>query len=414
MARKNKPVFLPEEKKSIFSLSAILFTRMLGLFLILPVFSLLAQEGLTGATPFLVGIAMGGYGLTSAIFQIPFGFWSDRFGRKPILVIGILLFFAGSMLAALSTSIEMMIVGRLLQGAGAVSAPIFALIADLTRDEVRARANAFLGMGVGMAFGLAMFLGPFLGSKIGLSGLFWVISGMALVSLLVLLLIVPSPKEHVISKEPLKQQLSEVFAVSPLLTIDLGAFVTSMGLSVTFFITPFVLRDLELPKDEWWKVYLPMLFAGGLTMVPCAILAEVKNKFKEVMVAGVLGMATAFAIFLYSWGTDNLQLKIVAAFVFFMSFNIFEPIFPSLVTRMSTKETKGTASGVYNFSQFSGQFTGAALAGYFYHNPSPVLPIFMLVMISFFLMRAMAFQNPEPRKTEEEPVEKVAAELAEG
>ncbi|MDX2470769.1 MAG: MFS transporter [SAR324 cluster bacterium] len=407
MSKRKKPVFLPAEKKSIFSLSAILFTRMLGLFLILPVFSLLAHEGLTGATPFLVGVAMGGYGLTSAIFQIPFGFWSDRFGRKPILVIGILLFMAGSVLAALSTSIEMMIVARLLQGSGAVSAPIFALIADLTRDEVRARANAMLGMGVGMAFGLAMFLGPFLGSKVGLSGLFWVISGMATFSLLVLLLIVPTPTEHVISKEPLKKQLSEVLKVTPLLTIDLGAFVTSMGLSITFFMTPFVLKSWGLPKEDWWQIYIPMLFSGALTMIPCAILAEVKNKFREVMVFGVVGMGISFSILLYSWGGDNLTLKLTAAFIFFMSFNIFEPIFPSLVTRMSTKETKGTASGVYNFSQFAGQFAGAILAGSYFYNPTPVLPIFMLVMIAFFLSRALAFENPTPRKKEVEEAEEV-------
>ena len=393
-----KPLFTPFEKKSIFGLSAILFFRMLGLFLILPVFSLLAHENLGGATPFLIGLAMGGYGLTSALLQIPFGAWSDRVGRKPVLAFGIVLFIAGSLLAAVATDINQMIIARLLQGAGAVSAPIFALIADLTRPEVRARANAFLGGGIGMAFGIAMFAAPILAGFIGLSGLFYLIAGLATISLLVLFMMVPTPLERIVTKEPLKVLLAKTLKIKPLQTINLGSFVASMGLSATFFLTPFVLKEFGLEKTEWWKVYIPMLLCGGVAMVPAAIFAEVKNKFREVMMVGIFLMLASFTILAFAWGEGYLGLKIASAFLFFMAYNMFEPIFPSLVTRMTTAETKGTASGVYNFSQFIGQFAGGALAGYFFSQPQPWLPALLIVGALYFLYKTFKFPNPEPRQ----------------
>ncbi len=392
-----KPVFTPEEKKSIFGLSAILFFRMMGLFLILPVFSLLASEGLEGATPILVGLAMGAYGLTSAILQIPFGAWSDRVGRKPVLAFGLLLFIAGSLMAAYAQTIEEMIAARLLQGAGAVSAPIFALIADLTRPEVRARANAVLGGGVGLAFGLSMFLAPFLASLFGLSGLFMVITGMACFALILLFIVVPTPLERVVTKEPMKVLLGRVLTIKPLRILNLGSFVASMGLTVTFYHTPFVLKAMGLDKGEWWKIYLPMLLAGAVVMVPAAILAEVKNKFREVMLGGIVLMLASAGLLGFSWGTDHLALQITAAFLFFMAYNVYEPLFPSLVTRLSTPETKGTASGVYNFTQFFGQFSGGVVAGLLYTLNQPVLPLVMALTALWFGLRLLRFPNPEPR-----------------
>jgi len=406
---KKKKLFTPLEKKAILGLSLIFFFRMFGLFLILPVFSLLASEELAFSTPMLVGLAMGGYGLTSAILQIPFGAWSDKIGRKPVITFALILFIVGSVMAALSTDIYWMIFARLLQGAGAMSAPIFALIADLTRPEVRARANAGLGASVGMSFGIAMVFAPLLASWVGLSGIFWVIAGMATVGLALLWFVVPNPEvAPVPSTAPFSQMIKTVLAKPQLMTINIGAFTISMGLSATFFMLPFLLRDNGWDKGDWWKIYVTMLLAGGVTMMSTTMFAEIKNKFKQVMLVGVVMMAASFVILGFAWQDQDFILFMVAIYLFFMGFNIFEPIFPSLVTRLTTGETKGTASGVYNFSQFAGQFAGATLAGMFFHDPRVILPAILGVGSLVFLYRCLSFANPEKR-VKKQPVEEPEA-----
>lgn len=403
MSRRNKgPIFTEQEKKGIFSLSFILFCRMLGLFLILPVFSALAIE-LEGATPLLVGFAMGGYGLTAAFLQIPFGIWSDRQGRFRVLIVAIAIFGLGSVIAALSENIYLLIVGRLIQGAGAMSAPIFALIADLTRPEVRSRANAGLGASVGMSFGVAMVISPFLGSWFGLQGIFWVVSALAALCMLVVVFFTPQSETQVLqTKEPIKGLILRVIKVPAVQTINVGAFVCSMGLSICFFILPMLLRSNEIPKSDWWMVYLPMLITGGIAMVPAAIIAEVKNRFREVMFVGALLALVAFVMLLLTFQNGGgFWWKLASLFIFFMAFNMFEPLFPSLVTRLTESDTKGTASGVYNFSQFMGQFVGAVLAGMFYNNNQVIMMTIMIVFVLFFLKRIYSFPNPEKRIPQE-------------
>lgn len=401
-------LFTPAEKKGILGLSLIFFFRMFGLFLILPVFSVLATEELTYATPLLVGLAMGAYGLTSALLQIPFGAWSDRAGRKKVLTIGILLFVIGSAMAALSDNIYMMIAARLLQGAGAISSPIFALIADLTRPEVRARANAGLGASVGLSFGVAMVSAPLLAAWIGLSGIFWVIAGMASTGLVLLWVVVPDPEEEPQrATASLKVMLGQVLAQPPLMTINIGALVISMGLSATFFQLPLLLKAEGWVKTDYWMIYLSLLGAGGLTMLPAVFFAEAKNKFKQVMTGGALAIFASWLVLAWGWPNRDFTVMMVSIFMFFMAFNIFEPIFPSLVTRFSGPETKGTASGVYNFSQFIGQFLGGVLAGFLYQTSGPVLAAVMTAATVLFLWRCLNFENPEPRRsaTEEAPPE---------
>ena len=229
------PVFTPLESSSILSLSSIMFFRMFGLFLVLPVFSILAQD-LDSATPLLIGLAFGGYGLTQAILQIPFGIWSDRIGRKPVIMAGLLLFIIGSLIATFADNIYLMIVARLLQGAGAISSAVFALIADLTRPEVRTRANAGIGASIGIAFGGAFFIAPFLGSFAGLSGIFGLISLMATIGLFILWRFVPEPENSSRSSNtPTLDMIKSVLDLPSIRTIDFGAFVCSTGLSAVFF-----------------------------------------------------------------------------------------------------------------------------------------------------------------------------------
>ncbi len=392
---KNKPVFTGLEKKSVSSLSCIFFFRMFGLFLVIPVFSLLALD-LEGATPLLIGFAFGGYALTQACLQIPFGIWSDHIGRKPVIAFGLVLFMLGSAMAAVVDDIYWMIIARLLQGAGAISSAVFALIADLTRPEVRARANAGLGASIGLAFGGAFFIAPFLGSWLGLTGIFILSTAMALVSLVILLVWVPTPEKSSPSEDTWSM-IKTVLRIRTLLKINFGAFVCTMGLSSTFFITPLILFEHGFGKSDLWKIYLPMLLLGGITMVLAAIFAETKNRFKEVMITGAGLLLLSFAL---AWAGRELSLfplSIAALFLFFMGFNVFEPIFPSLLTRLTTPHTKGTASGVYSFSHYMGNFVGAVLAGLFYHS-NPFLLFLLLIGGGFlFFYFLLSFPNLEKK-----------------
>ncbi len=369
---------------------------MSGLFLILPVFSVLALD-LEDATPALIGFALGAYGLTQAILQIPFGVLSDRIGRKKIIAMGLTLFIAGSILGTLSNDIYLMIAARLLQGAGAVSAAVFALIADLTRDEVRTRANAIMGAGVGLAFGISFFLAPFLGSWAGLKGIFMTITIMAVLSLIILIWWVPSPQKisQSIEKATSPSMINTVLRVYPLNTIHLGAFVCSMALSSIFFITPLTLKEYGFDNTDLWKIYIPMLIAGGAVMIPAAIIAEVKNRFRQVMLIGIALLAISFLMSGIAQKENSLILFIASLILFFMGFNIFEPIFPSLVTRITTPQTKGTASGIYHFSQFIGNFIGAALAGLLYYRNPLILISLLILGASIFFYRTLFFSNPE-------------------
>lgn len=397
--RDRGPVFTPLESSSILSLSSIMFFRMFGLFLVLPVFSLLAQE-LDGATPLLIGLAFGGYGLTQALLQIPFGIWSDRIGRKPVIMAGLFLFIIGSLIAAFADNIYLMIVARLLQGAGAISSAVFALIADLTRPEVRTRANAGIGASIGMAFGGAFFIAPFLGGFAGLSGIFGLITLMATVGLLILWRFVPEPENQSRTPNtPTLEMIKSVLVLPSIRTIDFGAFVCSTGLSAVFFMIPIQLAEQGWISSELWKIYLPMLLSGGLIMVAAAVVAETKNRFREVMFVGVGFLIASVLCLAFFQEFQDKFLLISGLFLFFMGFNVFEPLFPSLVTRLTNPTTKGTASGVYNFCQFVGHFAGAAIAGIFYStNLLFLLGLLLIINLSFLFLLYKDFQNPAPRQ----------------
>ena len=392
------PIFTLSEKRSIYSLSGILFFRMFSLFLLLPVFSVLAMD-LEGATPFLIGVAFGAYGLTQGFLQLPFGMWSDRAGRKLVIVIGLGLFIAGNFLAAFVDSIHWMIVARFLQGTGAISSTVFALIADLTRPEVRTRANAVLGASVGIAFALAFGAAPFFGEWLGLNGMFLMIAVLSLASLVLVLTTVPNPETIKLLPQKVSfwNMAKMVWKVPALRTISWGGFVCGAGLSSTFFLIPMILVQHGFERAEMWKIYLPMMLAGAVAMVLAAIFAEVKNRFREVMLFGIVLLLTSLVFMGLGQEQNRLIWFVAALYFFFMGFNVFEPIFPSLVTRSTTSETKGTAMGVYNFAQFIGHFVGATVAGALYVNNYLIFFLLLAVAEIWFFYLTLSFQNPEKK-----------------
>ena len=390
------PIFTSTEKKSIYSLSGVLFFRMFSIFLLLPVFSVLALD-LEEATPFLVGVAFGAYGLTQGFLQLPFGMWSDRAGRKKVIVIGLGLFIIGNLLAAAADSIYLMIIARFLQGTGAISSTVFALVADLTRPEVRTRANAAMGVSIGTAFAIAFIAAPFLGEWMGLEGMFGMIAIFSVVSLVLVLTTVPNPEAIPLIPENTSflKMTKTVWRVPSLRTICWGGFVCGAGLSSTFFLIPMILVNHGYERAEMWKIYLPMMLAGALMMILAAVFAEIRNRFREVMLFGVVLLLLSAVAMGIGQEQQMLLWFVAALFLFFMGFNIFEPIFPSLVTRTTTAETKGTAMGVYNFAQFFGHFAGATLAGALYLNHFYIFILLIALAEFWFFYLTLSFTNPE-------------------
>ena len=354
------------ERRAAVSLAGIFAMRMLGLFMILPVFALYADD-YAGATPGLIGLAIGAYGFTQALLQIPFGLLSDRFGRKRLIAIGLLLFALGSVVAALADSIWGVILGRALQGAGAIAAAIMALAADLTREEHRTKAMAVIGMSIGLSFALALVLGPWLGHWLGLSGIFWLTAVLALFGLGLLRWAVPSPalsRPHR-DAEPIPAQFLAVLRDARLLRLDFGILALHLILTASFVSLPLVLRDsLGLAPDRHAWLYLPVLVLSVAVMIPFILQAEKQQRMKPVFLAAI-AMVLVAELALSQWQGRLVGLAL-ALFVFFVGFNILEATLPSLISKTAPADSKGTAMGFYASSQFLGAFLGGALGGVLY------------------------------------------------
>jgi len=351
------------ELRAATSLGGIFALRMLGLFMILPVFSLYAHK-LSGFTPTLTGVAIGAYGLTQAVLQTPFGLLSDRIGRKRVIAIGLLIFSLGSVVAAVSDSIYGVIVGRALQGSGAIAAAVMALLADLTREDTRTKAMAILGGSIGMAFTTALILGPILNSWIGVPGIFWLTAVLALLGILVTRFVVPQPAEshfHA-DTEPVPAQFGKTLADRQLLRLDFGIFCLHMFITANFIALPLVLRDtLHIIPAHHWRIYLPVLLLSVATMLPFIRLAERHGHMKQVFLGAILVMGLSEAgLALFH---QQLLQFVVLLFMFFTAFNFMEASLPSLISRIAPAHSKGTAMGIYSSSQFLGAFFGGVIGG---------------------------------------------------
>ncbi len=356
----------PNERRATLSLAAIFSTRMLGLFMILPVFALYAQD-LEGATPALMGLAIGIYGLLQAVLGIPFGMVSDKFGRKPVIVAGLIIFAIGSVVAALADSIWGVILGRALQGGGAIAAVVMALAADLTREEHRVKSMATIGASIGMSFTVALILGPLLSKWIGVPGIFWATALLGLGAIAVLYLWVPQPVESRLHRDAqaVPAYFSTVLRNPELLRLDFGSFALHMLLTASFVVTPIALRDhAGLALDHHWWVYLGVMLVALVVMVPFVIIAEKKRKMKQIFV-GAVGLLIAAELVLMS-GWQSLTGLVAGLLLFFIAFNLLEATLPSLVAKITPPDKKGTAMGVYTSSQFFGAFCGGALGGWLY------------------------------------------------
>ncbi len=353
------------ERKAIFSLSSIYALRMLGLFMILPVLSLFAEQ-MEGATPMLIGLAISVYGLTQAILQIPFGLLSDRFGRKKIIIIGLILFSAGSVVAAVSTTIYGVLIGRAIQGSGAIAAAIMALVADLTQEVHRTKAMATIGASIGVSFGVAITLGPIIASYVGISGIFWLTGGLSLLAILVVLFIVPNPEISIVHRDAqlVPGQFFKVLKSPDLLRLDYGIFILHLCLTASFVVLPLLIRDAGLVPEKHWMVYLPILITSMLVIVPFVIIAEKKRQMKKVFIGAVITLVIANSgLFIFS---NNLYGLIGFLWLFFCGFNLLEATLPSLISKTAPGDLKGTAMGAYSSSQFMGAFVGGAVGGWLY------------------------------------------------
>jgi len=360
---KSSTTMTSQERRSSGALALIFALRMLGLFLVLPVFMLEARKYPGGDDPAMIGLAMGLYGLTQALFQLPIGLASDRIGRKPVIVAGLLVFAAGSLIAAMADSLTGLMAGRAIQGAGAVSAAVTALLADLTRDGVRTKAMALVGGSIGLMFALALVLAPLLNAWIGLSGIFGLTCALALAGIAVVLWVVPpEPRQHA---DAPKGRFSELLGQSDLLRLNFGVFILHTVQMSMWVAVPAMLVQAGLAKEQHWHIYLPAVL---LSFVAMGLLFSMERKGRlRTALLGAIGLVLVVQIGLgmlaASGSIPTVWCMALLMFLFFCGFNALEATQPSLVSRMAPAPLRGAALGAYNTLQSLGLFAGGAVGG---------------------------------------------------
>lgn len=381
------------EKRATVSLASIYALRMLGLFMLLPVMSLFTEQ-MPGSTPKLVGLTMGVYGLTQAVLQIPFGLLSDKLSRKTVIISGLVLFVLGSVVAALATDIYGVLIGRALQGCGAVSAAVMALLADLTQEVHRTKAMATIGASIGVSFGVAITLGPIIAGQFGISGIFWMIAILALLAILVMLFIVPNPQRISIHREAeyIPSELGSVIKNPELLRLNYGIFALHLILMASFVVVPLQMRDAGLSSASHWMVYLPVLVTSMAMIIPFVIIAEKKRQMKKVFLGAISVLILSNLGFSLFHG--ELVGLIACLWLFFCGFNLLEATLPSLISKTAPGDLKGTAMGIYSSAQFMGAFLGGASGGWLYGEYGVTAVFVFSVAIAASWLLIAAFMSP--------------------
>ncbi|MDC6484441.1 MFS transporter [Methylophilaceae bacterium] len=379
----------PLEIKSSVLLASIYSLRMLGIFLILPIFSIYASELSGSPTQFQIGLAFGIYGLTQAIFQIPFGMTSDRLGRKPVIYFGLLLFIIGSFIAGISEQIEGVIIGRAIQGAGAISAVLTAFLSDLTSDKSRTKGMAIIGASIGLTFALSLIISPILNKLIGVPGIFLLMAVLAFIALGVVKFFIDEPLQK--NKSENTFDIKSILKNFDLNRLNFGIFTLHASQISMFMAIPFYLINQgDIPLDQHWLVYLPVLAISFIFIVPMILISEKKNKSKESFIFSIaLLLVTQFLFIYFADGIDGI---IIALIFYFIAFNYLEASLPSLVSKLAPIQRRGLALGVYNTSQSLGIFVGGSFGGLianFYGYQGTFLFCSSLIMIWLILSISM-------------------------
>lgn len=402
----------PQELRASVGLAGIFGLRMLGMFIILPVFALYAQGLPGGADHTMVGIALGAYGLTQAFLQVPFGWLSDRWGRKPTIYLGLAIFAAGSLVAALADDILWVIAGRVIQGAGAISAAVIALTADLTREEQRTKAMAIIGMTIGATFALSMVAGPLLGELVGVPGIFALTGILALAAIAVVRFAIPDPPPAARPDAAARYPVGAVLADRQLARLNFGIFALHGILMALFVVVPLELQS-HLAAARHWQLYLPVMAGSIVLMLPPMLVMERRGLHKPVFVAaiGVLAVSTL----LLALSAGGLAWIAASLVVFFTAFNLLEATLPSLISRMAPAGAKGTAIGVYGTVQFIGTFCGAAGGGWLaqHHGAGSVFGACTVVAIAW-LLTALGMRAPATLATRRYQLPEMDAQAASG
>ncbi|WP_428739729.1 MFS transporter [Sulfurimonas sp.] len=381
--------------KKVLPLSSILFLRFLGLFLVLPVLSVYALD-LEGATPFLVGVIVGGYALTQAIFQVPFGSMSDKIGRKPTILFGLLIFLIGSLICAYSTDIYTLMFGRFLQGAGAIGAVVTAMIADLVEEKTRGHAMAIMGGFIAMSFAAAMALGPVLASSFGISAIFFITAVLAIISIIILFTKVPTPPKikHIYNENA---STSDILKDPNLLGMIIINAMQKGLMTAAFVVIPVFLTKPEYgfgwEKSELWMVYVPAMIAGILAMGPAAVFGEKRNIPKQIFMLSIVLFAASF---LMMGLTSSSGVFVTAVILFFIAFNMMEPLVQSMISKFAKVHQKGAALGISNSAAYFMTFIGGTFAGLYLDISSRETLGLTIGIISIFwlLFTAIKMKNP--------------------
>jgi predicted MFS family arabinose efflux permease len=381
--------------KSVLPLSAIIALRFFGLFLVLPVISVYAMN-LEGATPTLIGIVIGGYALTQMLFQIPFGVMSDKFGRKGTIIFGLLIFAIGSIICALSTDIYTLIFGRLLQGAGSIGAVVTAMISDLVKEQQRPKAMAVMGSSIAFAFAISMIAGPTIGAAFGVESLFYITLFLALASIFVLMKFVPNPPQITHTYKE-KAKLGEILGNPNLIKMNITNFLQKGLMTFAFMIIPMTLiKNFDWQMAELWKVYLPAMIFGIIAMAPAAILAEKKGKFKEILIIGIILFAISYLVIGFS---SSATVFVIGVVIFFIGFNMHEPIMQSLAAKFAKVHQRGLVLGIFTSAGYVGTFLGGLLGGAFYESASMnTLVIVIAVVCILWAILIITMPNPTKKK----------------